>query len=72
MADQKTGSLLKTIKDTMMGREKDKKLRRRRRRQQKLRKLKYRFTQAKNDSERRKLVEKIQRISISNKYVPKI
>jgi hypothetical protein len=52
------------------GREKDRKLRRRRRRKRKLRKLKLRFAQAKTDAERRILVEKIRRISLSNLYIP--
>jgi hypothetical protein len=53
------------------GREKDRKLRRKRRRKRKLRKLKLRFAQAKTDAEREMLVEKIRRISLTNRYIPK-
>jgi hypothetical protein len=72
MAYQKTGSRPEKIKDVifMSGREKDRKLRRRRRRRRKLRKLKLRLAQAKNDSERKVLVDKIRRISLTNNYVP--
>jgi hypothetical protein len=54
----------------MSGREKDRKLRRKRRRKRKLRKLKLRFAQAKNDDERKLLMEKIRRISLTNLYIP--
>ena len=54
------------------GREKDKKLHRRRRRQRRLRKLKLQLAQAKNNDERRKLVEKIRQASFSKNYIPKI
>jgi hypothetical protein len=75
---QKVSTLLETIKKQnreveeiiFMGREKDKKLNRKRRRKRKLRKLKLRLSQAKTDSERRKLIEKIRRISVTNKYIP--
>jgi hypothetical protein len=52
------------------GREKDRKLRRRRRRKRKLRKLKLRLAQAKTDGERKISVEKIRRISLTNRYIP--
>ena len=54
----------------MSGREKDRKLRRKKRRKRKLRKLKVRLAQAKNESERKILVEKIRQISLSNRYIP--
>jgi hypothetical protein len=72
MAYQKTGSLSRKATEitVMSGREKDRKLRRKRSRRQKLRKLKLRLAQVKNDSERKVLIEKIRRISLTNKYVP--
>jgi hypothetical protein len=52
------------------GREKDKKLRRKRQRRRKLRKLKRRLAQAKTDAERRRLIEKIRRISFKKTFTP--
>jgi hypothetical protein len=54
-----------------MGREKDRKLHRRRRRRAKINKLKARLGQTKDLKERQRLIEKIQKICIYPKDVPK-
>ncbi len=53
-----------------MGREKDRKLRRRKQRKKKLRKLKIKLAEAKNDTQRKMIIEKIRRVSVANKYIP--